>query len=180
MKIAIVYGWAEGSWQGKRLRRMLRQRGHHVTRNATKADVIIAHSGGCYMLPEHSNARQIILVGLPYWPDKHPIQSLREKLRLELKDTWWYKKTLFNAYYFISRPRKWMKMAKAFKRRHVPIYESCSVSLVRNDGDTFLHPQRVAELVGNNQWQLKLLAGLHDDLWLNPGPYVELIRPEST
>jgi hypothetical protein len=176
MKVAIIYGWAEGSWQGKRMRKLLRSQGYHITKNAKEADVIIAHSGGCYMLPEQSRAQQVILIGLPYWPDKHPLISLREKLRQELKDTWWYKKTLFNTYYLLSRPRRWVRMSRAFKQRVVPAYESCSIYLVRNEQDSFLHPQKVVEVADAHEWQLKLVDGLHDDLWLNPERYIELIR----
>lgn len=176
MKVYISYGWSEGQRQGKALRRALHAAGYVVTKDAEIADVIIAHSGGCYMLPPQTKARLILMVGLPYWPDKHPVRSLQEKLRNEVRDMWWYKNTVFNMYYLFTRPARWIRMYRSWKRQMIlNANNSLPVILVRNERDYFTHPTDVMDLADAKSWQLQTLPGHHDDLWVNPEPYVHII-----
>lgn len=176
MKVCIIYGWSEGPWQGKLLRTALHKSGFSITRRAQEADIIIAHSGGCYMLPDNSRAQLVLLVGLPYWRGKHPVRSLQEKLRSELRDMWWYKKTIFNTYYFFTRPRRWVRMWQNWSKQVLPQLDNVAVTLVRNEQDYFMHPTDSKSLADKHNWKMKTLQGLHDDIWNNPQPYVELIK----
>src|SRR5690349_1106305 len=119
-KVAIIYGWSEGPWHGKKLRQEISNAGFEIIKQPEKADIIIAHSGGCFMLPQQSRAHLVLLVGLPYWPGKHPVRSLRQKIKDETKNGWWLKKTYFNAYYFLTRPRRWFMMWRAWRALALP------------------------------------------------------------
>jgi hypothetical protein len=174
-----MYGWSEGSWHGKRLRRALIEASYEITTNPETADVIIAHSGGCFMLPRKTTAKLVILVGLPYWPDKHPLQGTREKIKLESKDFWWYKKSLFNAYYLISKPVYSIKMNKERKKLTLPKYQEATVLLLRNEHDTYMHSGKSQLLAEEKNWKFKQLKGQHDDLWLNPAFYIACINKYS-
>src|SRR5688572_11114756 len=110
MKVCILYGWAEGPAYGHRLRAALNQAGFEVTRQPKTADIIIAHSGGGFLLPVESKAKLVVLAGLPHWPGRHPLQSLPSKVRQEMRDLWWYRKTFLNSMYLLTRPHRWYVM----------------------------------------------------------------------
>lgn len=176
MKIGISYGFAEGHMQGKQLIKLLRQNGLSVTRKLTEADAIIAHSGGCYLLPEVGKAKVVMLIGFPYWTDKHPKQGLKEKLALEIKDRYWLKKTFFNSIYFVAWPRRWYRMWHAFQGANLPKATSfSSVISIRNENDPFMHPVESEVLAQERGWKVHKLAGGHDDLWHNPEQYVDIL-----
>jgi hypothetical protein len=70
MKVFIAYGWPEGQWHGKQLRNDLIDCNYQITYSPEEADIIIAHSAGCYLLPNSLRAKLILLIGLPNWPNK--------------------------------------------------------------------------------------------------------------
>lgn len=176
MNVGIIYGWSEGPWQGKLLRRSLHTAGYSITKDIETADILIAHSGGCYTLPDKTTARLILLVGLPFHPSQHPLVSLREKLRHEIKDWWWLKKTIHNMYYLLTRPLTWFRMWRAWKQTNLPTHENIEVIAIRNDQDNFMHPLDSVKLIEQKGWRLKKLRGHHDDIWRNPAPYVKIIK----
>lgn len=180
-KVAIVYGWAEGKGHAKYLRSQLRSEGFKLVKNSAEADVIIAHSGGIFLLPKHLRAELVILVGIPYWPEKHPSRSLRDKIRLELKNLnglrYFLRKSLLNCIYFIIRPLHHFKIWRSWKRELYPFpHNEESFIAVRNKDDTFSKQNEVTELAANKSWNVVSLDGFHDDIWLNPDKYIQLIK----
>lgn len=176
MKVCILYGWTEGQAHGKKFRAALRQAGLTITRHVDQADVIVAHSGGSFLLPERSHAQLVLLIGLPYWPGRHPLRNLPTKIRQELRDLAWYRKSFFSTYYLLTRPRRWIRMWQGWKHQRLPAYEKSTIVLIRNHNDAFMHPTDATSLADDQNWQLRTLPGQHDDLWTNPGPYVREIQ----
>lgn len=176
MNVGIIYGWSEGKWQGKLLRRELNTQGFSVTSDIASADILIAHSGGCYLLPENGKANLVLLVGIPWHPTEHPLRGLMRKVQYEVKDLWWYKKTFFNIWYLLTRPLRWVRMYHAWKSKRLPSTSESIVLAVRNKNDHFMHPVDSAALATSRGWKMENLTGHHDDLWINPKPYVELIK----
>jgi len=172
MKVAIIYGLAEGPWHGKRLRGALRRAGHTITTDPSEAEAIIAHSGGCYQLPDNLKASIILLVGLPYWPDKRISTSTNERFRLEPKSTWWLRKTGYNLYYSVTRPYHIVGIKRAYDRKKLPSTQA-TIILVRNRHDPYMHPSK--RPIVARDWQNVDMSGHHDDLWANPTPYVKLL-----
>ena len=178
--VAVIYGWAEGPRHAKRLRAELRVAGFEVKKRVSKADVIIAHSGGGLLLPASLNAQLVLLVGLPYWPGRHPVQSLPRKVKMEfenpLKLTEWLKKTFYNGLYSL-RPRHHYRMGRAFMRKNYPrATEDCAFVAIRNRHDPFMHPVSALSLAEKNVWSLLSLPGTHDDIWSNPQNYIAIIK----
>lgn len=68
--VKIQYGIFGGELQGKRLRREIQKAGYAVTKNASAADIILAHSAGCFWLPSAPARQKLLLVDPPYWPAK--------------------------------------------------------------------------------------------------------------
>ena len=180
MKVGIIYGWSEGKWHGKLLRKELHLQGFTLTSDLTEADALIAHSGGSYLLPDNGRAGVVMLIGIPWHSTEHPLKGLMKKVKYEIKDVWWYKKTFYNTLYFLSRPLRWLKMYKAWKAKRLPKTTESIVIAVRNNDDHFMHPIESGVLASERGWKLKNLEGHHDDLWINPKPYVRLLKEATT
>ncbi len=128
------------------------------------------------MLPDKVPAKLILFIGIPNWPGKHPVIGTRDKIRLEAKNWWWYKKTFYNSVYLFSKPIHWHKMNNNWKAGKLPKNQDSSVLLLRNDDDTYMHNAQSQKLSKEKGWKYLQIPGQHDDLWANPKPYVEIIK----
>lgn len=182
-KVSILYGWAEGPGLGKKLRQELRKNGFSITSKAEDADIIIAHSGGVFLVPKIEKPQIVLLVGLPHWPGKHPVRGLRQKVKADLKSQSSIKvlvrKTFYNILYFIFRPFHHLRIYGRWRRKIYPKDRTNSFVAVRNRHDTFMHPEGSVELAAQMDWQLLSLDGQHDDIWYNPEAYVGIIKKLS-
>ena len=183
--VAIVAGWAEGYWQTKKFRSALERTGYQVTQDPSAADVIIGHSLGCYLIPKEVNAKSIVLIGLPYWPGRSILTSLRLKLKSEIRSHrkdeslgWWLNKMLHNGWYIISRPSKTYHGFTKQIPDDLPDGSGNKVLLVRPTYDTFCHPEVMSTLGEAKNYKYFEIPGAHDDCWLKPKPYIDLLLKE--
>lgn len=63
--VTILHGWAGGWWHTREFTKELGRNDFEVIKDARIADVILAHSTGCYRLPEVSKAKLVVLHGAP-------------------------------------------------------------------------------------------------------------------
>lgn len=176
LKVGISYGFAEGPGNARRMIKFLKQSGFSITRKLHEADIIIAHSGGCFLIPENGRANIVMMIDLPYWPGKHPRIGFKEKLKLEPRDRDWLKKSLINFMYFFAWPNRWYRMYKAWGQVRVPSKANYpSIIAVRDEHDTFMHPIESEALAEKHGWHTHTLRGEHDDLWANPRPYIDIL-----
>ena len=185
--VAIIYGWSEGPWQSKRFVAELSKSSLSVTKDLKSADIIFAHSAGCYLVPKDVPAQTIILVGLPYWPGRSSLSSVLKNLTVGLRQhhsegdiKWWFSKLAHNLYYIITRPQANWYVLTRHKIENLPISnEGKKIILVRNQEDTFCHPdvQKLVQRV--SEYKFIELPGAHDNCWVNPAKYINLIRSTS-
>ena len=176
MTVALVYGFSEGHKISKKLQQQVRDSGYSLTNNVSEADVIIAHSGGSYMLPKEFKAKLVVLINPPTIPNNRMIMALIHKIAKENKDKIWLSKSTLNIYYFLIRPLLWL-MKQAVQNRSWPNVEgSQKVIIVRNLSDTFTDSEILKIITETNNWTYEIFDGQHDDLWMNPEPYIELIK----
>jgi hypothetical protein len=156
---------------------MLTNADGEIARDPEQADIIIAHSAGCYMLPETTRAHLILLIGLPLWSNKSLLLRTREKIKGEPKNSWWYRKMSHNIYSLFSHPLLWLRMKRAYDRRTFPSYEQDPVILLlHNSNDTYMNAVESQQLALQKGWIFQDIEGLHDDLWVNPKKYLDLIN----
>ena len=184
--IAIIYGWAEGSWQSKRLRKNLLRNGFQIAKNAASADIVITHSFGCYLAPEKLNAKLVVLINPAYWPRRSLATSTIKKQKEDLLNThrhsgliWWASKLLYNGWYILSRPLVSYYVATRHDVKNIPRPKlGRRVLIIRNLMDTFCPPNIKELLKDTGDYTLVKLPGGHDDCWMSPGPYVDLLLKE--
>ncbi len=182
--VAIMYGFTEGQWHGKHFRRLLRERGYKVIKNASEANVVIAHSAGCFYLPELAKQQQLILIDPPYWPEKslssrsrNMITQMALAVRPGNQPFYHVHKTAHNLAYLARHARtnrEMLQMAPNFNLEAVILH--CNTTLVHNSNDPWLTPYLGGLKQINSKLRIMHIPGDHDDLWLHPEPYIKLIN----
>ncbi len=182
LTVAIIHGWAEGEWQSRQFRQQLHEAGYQLSNDVRQADVIFAHSSGCYLVPVEAKAKVIILVGIPYWPKRWLLTSVitkfinevtiyRQKRRLD----WWINKTIHNVWYIVTRPQASLDVITKHNLTNLPEGSRHKVLVVRPTGDTFTHPD-IKQLLSSHAFSFITIPGTHDDCWLEPLEYIQLIQ----
>jgi hypothetical protein len=179
--VCIVYGFSEGAAHGRALRQVLTASGFRVVKDPAKADILIAHSGGCFVVPEKHQATLVILVGIDHWPGKSFIVAITQKVwndvvahRGERKLTAWLRKTGWNLIYG-GNIRRHLRMLRGKRRGSAWSINAARLVLVRNHEDTFCTPDTHTLPFKSKPITVELI-GQHDDIWLHPEPYVDIIQ----
>ncbi len=183
MKVSIVYGWCEGPHLARDLKRELEANGHELIKNAREADVIIAHSLGCYLIPKESKVSNILLTGLPYGPRKHlPLLTLHKVITNGVRSVgdgqfmYWLRKGFWNSVYFFIRPSAHVNLKRLNNLNYLPeSHKQKKVLLIKNDEDKLTSIDQLQEVIKQKDWKVIIVPGRHDDLWMNPNRYIALI-----
>jgi len=182
--VAIIYGFTEGQWHGKRLRRLLKRQGYHLTANPAQADIVIAHSGGCFDVPQLQDHTLLLLIDPPYWPERelytrahHMTLQLLRAVRPGNQPLHHLNKTLHNCWYLIRHARTNRRMVYRSKTYDLEreITHGRTI-LVRNANDPWLTPHLDSLRKLNAHLDIKRLPGDHDDCWLHPEVYLNLVQ----
>lgn len=180
--VAILHGWSEGQWHTKKLIRELEKLGFKLTKDIENADVIVAHSIGTFMLPEKIAAELVVLIGVPFWSGKSVLESFTENLRLEKAKShgrkWWFIRSAWAMLYAVKRaPYTYRALRKrAEAELSLPMTTGkTTIIMVRNRLDSFSHPNIQNLLPQTKKYKLIELPGGHEDWWLSPQKYVDLI-----
>lgn len=178
--VCILYGFSEGPRVGRRFRAALKAKGYSIITDPAQADILITHSGGCLLLPDKIQAKQIIHIAPYQWPGKSWFACMSRKLlddihahHREGELHFWARKTFWNFVYF------W-KMANNFRMQRTinqPTrwrYGNIT-TVLRPRHDTFCTPD-YRLLPFKPSATFISMPGYHDDCWRNPKPYVDLLK----
>ncbi len=181
-KIHIIPGWSEAGYQKNLFSRAL-DKGLQLTEDAASADVLVAHSAGCYALPGRSRAKLILLIGLPYWPGRPLISSIIHNALLDMPmqvSSWgvlfWLKLRLHNWVYGFAHPVHHIKIWRSSRKALDLASAGAKVVVIRNEQDVFCGPETEKYLEKFNKVEYIQLPGLHEDCWRFPEQYVTLIK----
>jgi hypothetical protein len=179
---AIVYGLAEGPYLSRKLRQALEETGFQPA-DAKHADIIIAHSGGSFVLPKHTHAKLFLHINPSYWPGKPLVRSLAQKLRYDFRLyrqrhqlRRWLTTLAANAGYALNLPRNvrmvWPYIRAKRTLGHLP---DSNHIFIRSYIDSYCNPKALFEAT-KGQHNYLTLAGHHDECWREPEQYVQLVR----
>jgi hypothetical protein len=184
--VAIIHGWAGGNWLTKTFTEYLKKSDFISTKRPAEADIIFAHSAGCYKIPKEAQAELIILHGPPHWPGKSIISRLAihkfNDTRLLAKQQGWFyilKKLGWETIYIFVHPtvifvalsnHRSLGFLEALKDKHV--------ILIRNKNDRFCSPEIDGVIRAYKNIKFVELPGQHDDYYTNPKPYIDLLLKE--
>ncbi len=184
--VAILHGWAGGWWHVREFTKELHKKELKVVKNSRVADIIVAHSTGCYRLPEKSEAKLVVLLGPPYWPSKSILHRLLRKkghdTKLRVRDRgllFTINKFIWEIIYVLIKPSYTFIAMKNHRYLHfLDLLENKKVILVRNEEDFFCSPEIKEAVKKYRNVRYVQLPGGHDDFMTNPGPYIDLILKE--
>jgi hypothetical protein len=165
---------------GRQLSQCFRDAGFSITTDPSQADIIFAHSGGCFLIPPVNKASKIVLVGLPYWPGRPWLMATVLKVWREVKlyirkrrIRYWLKKWLYHIRYAFSVGPA-IRMARNMKSSG-PWNGKQSQFIIRNRHDMYSSPA-LYKLAWGGPRTFISLPGEHDDCWDNPHVYADLLR----
>lgn len=180
--VCVLPGFAEGRHTMREFPARLESHGFTLTDDLRAAKIIIAHSGGCFVIPEHVNAKLILLVGIPYWPGKSTLRSTIDKTRLAYREhrnnhniRRWLARQMWHVFY-IGYIRQNIAIVQG--RRAATIWKkrpAAQTVVVRNEQDAYCMPD-LYSLPFQSKPIFVTLPGGHDDCWQNPEPYIDLIK----
>jgi hypothetical protein len=180
----MIYGFAEGPWQGKRFCAELVKQGFRMVDDPREADLVIAHSGGCFLLPRPKAGQLTVLMNPPYWPGKPLIISSLQSLWWNAESfakrgafSFWLKKVFWNTWYIFRYPAKSRWIVRHARRDSLRLAISQRrTAIVRSNNDVWLTPDAVRTIGEHADFTYRELPGIHDDCWLHPLPYIEVIK----
>jgi hypothetical protein len=178
--VCILYGFGEGPRVSGRFRKALAAKGYQLTKDSTKADLIITHSGGHLLLPDKARAKQIIHIAPYYWPGRSWLRCMIRKLYDDLHThhkegelRFWTRKTFWNFIYALKMPANFRMLARLLSSK--PWHHGERTTVVRPRFDSFCTPDPKA-MPFKRPPKFISFPGHHDDCWRDPAPYIALIQ----
>lgn len=183
-KFFIVPGWAEGGWHTRKLSKALKSAGLQPTHRIKDMDVIITHSAGGLWIPPKAAPRLVVTIDPPYWPGRSGASSVYQNVITDFPKqvrAWGLKNVLlklaWNTFYIIIAPVRSVITPRILKQSDfVSSMGGARFVIIRNKGDAFASAD-IKKVAGDGIKYYEL-PGLHEDVWFNPKPYVDLILKE--
>jgi hypothetical protein len=183
----ISYGFINGRAHGKQLRQKLAAAGLRETKNAASADILIAHSAGCWRLPKTHSAQLIMLIGMPLQRG-----STTRKFLEASKGNWQtfaanghttreLRVLFYSLIYMLRQPRRNITIAKTTQRRQQPVpdFAPARVVFVMNRHDPWPKSPELDELLESMPFAYVGLPDSHDNIWEHPERYVNIIKTHA-
>ena len=185
LSVAILYGFGEGQRHGRTLQAALLAADFAIAATAHDADVIIAHSGGMYTLPDDTSGKTIFLIAPSCGrTDKTWLQTQSQKVWQDMNYflkakmfAKWMQKSLWNAVYLIGQasglPHLWNTHQQ--HQAGLPTIAAPTV-VVTFKNDPWSGYISAKEKDKHPDYTFLTIEATHDDLWLHPDRYVELVQ----
>lgn len=142
------------------------------------ADIIIAHSGGCWLIPKTAKPHLVVYIGmcLPQ-PDLRQafLQANGSSLRRS-KFTSNVKTKLTSSYHSLMRPKRNLDMIRMAKRAKPVVFPKVDAIFVANRYDPWPNSDALGNYIARYGWSFIGMEGAHDDIWEHPERYVAIIN----
>lgn len=182
-KVYIAPGWTEANQHIKKFAGGF-DNNLRLTKNPVEADVIIGHSAGCYMLPPKINPGIIMLINPPYGLSGFLLYSILRNVVFDIPlqtRAWgtgaWLSLRFGNILGLLNLRSNLIKVRRSIQKTDfLTSLKKWPVIVVRNKQDVFCDPEIQELLKKYNNVVYEELPGLHEDCWINPKPYIELLK----
>lgn len=184
LTFAVSYGFLGGPAHSRKLRQLLSAKGYDCTADLEHADIILAHSAGCFLIPKQAKPKLVVYVGMPLAQAQLPaafvkanhssiVSALHDKAIIKVM-----KITLLSWYYGLRQPKRNWNIIRTIKTAVPTLPPGAAITFITNrydpwpSGDT-LH--QYVESKEGRQWVFMSLPGSHDDVWEQPEKYAAII-----
>ncbi len=184
----IYHGFSHSRRHSAGMRKLLDQAGYDEAIEPRQADIVIAHSAGCYIVPPDSDAKVVLLVGVPM-NDKHVRRVFFDARR---KDVATFRaahqsKRLFRltalSYLEVSRHSRYhRKLVKTVitKRHNLPVINARQTIVISSQSDPWPEPVKELAKTSKHGYSFISMYGSHNHLWQAPEQYIEIIKAYAT
>jgi len=184
--VAVVEGWAGGPKLSGLFTKALQNNNFQLVKDIRSADIIFAHSTGCYLLPRYNQAKLLLLVDPPYWPGR----SIAGRWLDLMKTDWsllksgagansFISKKLWELYYIFAKPSfSWSVLKNQSHLDFLEKHRDKKIILLRNQTDQFCSPKIADELKNYKNVNYLEFPGDHENYYINPQPYIDLLLKE--
>jgi hypothetical protein len=174
----ISYGILGGPLKGRVMCQRLNSFGLIPVKAAAEADIIIAHSAGCWLIDPAAHPKLVIYIGLPVKTASLKMFMLATKMinrysvgpRHRFNHAWW------GIFYGITRARRNMTIIRRARTATIPEFAHAQHVLAANQYDPWLKTARYATLMATKPWAFISLSGSHDNIWEEPEKYCEIVE----
>ncbi len=178
---SISYGFLGGSAHSRKLRSTIKGRGLKPAAKIEEADVIIAHSAGCWQIPNNASARLVIFIGMPLAQD-NPGKIFRKANANGLLAAVssfqllsWTGGLFIDLYYAVKQPRHNWAIIRHAGQAKPSILPRASHVFITNRHDPWVQSKQLDQLLESKDWSFIELPGSHGDLWRHPEQYAPII-----
>jgi len=181
---AIKYGFLGGPLVSRKFEELMKDAAFDSSQASEDADIIIAHSAGCWDLKQIKNAKILLMIGMPL---RNPSPKTSFQVNRARTKEYFFNKhlvngaqmSLLNTYYAITQPRRNLDIVKNAKnyQNSISIPDTKQIVFIANKNDPWPHlDSKLQELMDSYNWTFIHLPGSHDDIWEHPERYVDIIK----
>lgn len=184
--VYISYGFAEGPKIAKKLITELRAAGFQVTDDCAKANVIVAHSLGCFTLQENLKAKTALLIApsngfIAESPTRTQLLKVRRDFasaRKQKRQRAWFNKSFWNLLYLMGTLGRLPEIIrKAGVRQHtLPAIKAGNVAVIVYRDDPWASALSKTLAKRHPTYTFLSHTSVHDDLWAHPEEYVAVLQ----
>ncbi len=180
---SFSYGFLGGRGNSRHFRKMLTKAGYIESKNLNSANIIIAHSAGCFMIPESTSAGLILFIGMPL-SQNNPWQTFKIAGKENYKEFIRNKHILkvinigfYAAFYGITQPKRNIKIMRDAKNiPQIKKYSDATVVFIVNKKDPWPDIKNSISKLHRYNWSFVSMPGSHDNIWEYPSSYVAIIK----
>lgn len=178
---AMNYGFITGPRHSRRLRELLGQAGYAETTDLAKADIIIAHSSGCWLLPVNISPKLMCF----FAPALNPAissswyQANWLPVWTTIKQGAWANVTRATARYALygtTQFRRNLRIIRGIKQAKLPACAHSQVVFIANHDDPWPQAPILRTYLRDRPWAFISLSGAHEAIWQHPDLTVAIIN----
>jgi hypothetical protein len=177
MTYAISYGLAGGRLHAHRFTQKMKAAGFALASPET-ADIIIGHSGGCWLIPETAKPRLVVYVGMCLQQSELR-QALAEARRSSSRRNMFAGNVatrLKSSYYSLTQPKRNLSMIRMAHHAKPVVFPKVDTVFVANRHDPWPNADALSDYINHYDWSFINMEGAHDDIWEHPERYVSIIK----
>jgi hypothetical protein len=177
----IHYGLLGGASQSKQLRSLLKQVGFVLASKSVAADIVIAHSAGCWQIDQAARPKLVVYIGMPL-ASPNPKTSFRSNFAILTgclrngHPLRYVAINLWNIYYGTTQFKRNAQIIRHASKSVVRVFPSAQSVMLVNRTDPWPESPKKIELTSKKPWAFVSLPGSHDNIWEEPEKYSEIIE----
>ncbi len=178
LTFAICYGLGGGPMHARNFLSLMKGAKITPAQKVGEADIIIAHSGGCWLIPKTAKPKLVVYVGMPLEQD-NPRQAWRASNAAMFKSdgvVYGLINRLKNLYYCLRQPIRNLKLIGMSKTAQPVILPKAQAIFITNRDDAWPRPNKIKKYINKYDWAYISLTGAHDDIWHHPAQYIDIIE----